>query len=110
MLTWIISPRMILLPFAFGELLLAWSARFLPRRDRISALLKGIATLTLASTASAGVIAEVLLYRSLTGQDNLRGDNFFFAAMIAQGLVTIAVAFNSESALRRKEREARFSQ
>jgi hypothetical protein len=100
---------MILLPFAFGELLLAWSVRFLPRRDRISALLKGIVTLTLASTASAGVIAEVLVYRSLTRQDSLRDDNFFFATMIAQGLVTIAMAFNSNSALRRKERELRLA-
>lgn len=103
LLAWGITPRMILLPFAFGELLLAWSLRYLPRRDRISAQFKGVATFTLAAMASGGVIGEVSLYRLLTKQDSLRDDNFFFAVMMLQGIATIFFAFRSDSALRQKE-------
>jgi hypothetical protein len=106
MLDWIISPRMILLPFALGQWVLAWSLRFLPRRDSLSAFLKGVLQIAIAATLLTVILAELFLYKSLTGQDSLRDDNFFFTVMIAQGLVTVALTFSSDSALKRKEREA----
>ncbi len=101
----IIAPRMILLPFALGECLLAWSLRFVPRSTLSSALLNQILKAAVAVAASAGVIAETLLYRSLTGQDSLKNDNFFFAVMIGQSLIVIVLAFKSGAIV--KERHAR---
>ena len=98
--------KVILLSFCFLLWFLAWCLRFLPRRDRSSALLKGVTTLAIAAMASGSVIAEVLLYRSLTGRLSLKDDNFFFAVMMAQGIVGMVIVFRSESALRRKERGA----
>jgi hypothetical protein len=58
-------------------------------------------------TGTGGIIAEVLLYRSLTGHYSLRDDNFFFVTMIVQGLVGIAIVLKSESVIRQREGETR---
>jgi hypothetical protein len=91
----IVAPRMILLPFALGQWLLAWSLRFVPRSTLSSALLNQILKVAVAAAASAGVIAEIILYRSLTRQDSLKNDNFFFVMVIGQSLVGIVLAFKS---------------
>jgi hypothetical protein len=101
------SGKLILLIFGMLEWGLAWSVRYIPNRNTSSALLKGVLTLVLAASASGGVIAEVLLYRLLTGQNALKDDNFFIATMIAQGIGGIIIAFKSESVLRRREGETR---
>jgi hypothetical protein len=102
-----INPKLVLLIFSILEWLLAWSARFMPNRNTSSALLKGVMALILAGTASGGVIAEILLYRSLTGLKSLKDDNFAFAIMIVQGLGMIAIALKSEAVLRQREGETR---
>jgi hypothetical protein len=104
-MTWIIAPRMILLPFALGQWLLVWSLRFVPRSTLSSALSNQILKGVVAVAASAGVIVEIFLYRSLTGQDSLKNDNFFFAVVIGQSLVVMFLAFKSGAIL--KERHAR---
>jgi putative copper export protein len=100
-----IIPKLVLFLFVAFECFLAWCGRFLPRRDRSTALVKGFVAVILASAATGGVVAEALLYRSLTGQVSLRDDNFWFTVMIIQGLIVIPVAINSGSVLKRKERE-----
>jgi hypothetical protein len=105
MLKRMIGSKFILVIFSILEWLLAWSARFMPNRNTSSALLKGVMALIFGGTASGGVIAEILLYRSLTGLKSLKDDNFAFAIMIVQGLGMIAMALNSESVLKRRERE-----
>jgi hypothetical protein len=79
----------------------------MPNRNTSNALLKGVMALIFAGTASGGVIAEMLLYRSLTGHKSLKDDNFAFAVMIVQGLVGIAIVFKSEAVLRQREGETR---
>ena len=107
MFEWIF-PRLVLLPFAVLGCVLAWSLRFLPRRDlAMRPVLKGIVTLGLALTTSGAVIAEVWLYGLLTGGHPLKDDNFFFVVMIAQGLTQMAIAFNSDAVLKLKEAEPR---
>lgn len=99
-----IIPKLVLLLFVGFECFLAWCVRFFPRRDRSTALFKGLATVILTLAATGGALAEVLLYRSLTGV-SLRDDNFWFAVMIIQGLIGIPLTINSESVLKRKEKE-----
>jgi hypothetical protein len=106
-MNWIVAPRMILLPFALGQWLLVWSLRFVPRATLSIALLNQILKLAIAAAASASVIAEMLLYRSLTRQDSLKNDNFFFVVVIGQSLVGIVLAFKSGAII--KERYARLT-
>jgi hypothetical protein len=105
-MNWIIAPRMIVMPFAFAQWIIVWSLRFSPPRSSISALSKGILTLALCSALLAGILGEVLLYRSLTGRDSLRGDYFFYTVLIVQSIVGMAILFKSDSVVRRKERGA----
>jgi hypothetical protein len=102
-----ISPRLILLPFALGLCFLAWSIRLLPPRDSLGALLRTLLGLIFTALATGGIIAEVLLYRVLTGKQGLRGDSFFIAVMIAQCLIGLGVVFKSDAALKRKETQPR---
>src|SRR5215469_4884323 len=99
-----ISAKFILLPFAFLHWLEAWCIRFLPRRDSISPVLRVAGALALGAVALVILILELSMYISLTGQPNLKHDNFFFVVMGVQGLVTMGIGFRSESALRQKER------
>ena len=107
MLERMINPKLILVMFSILEWLLAWLVRFMPPRNESSAFLKGIIALMFGAMTSGGIIAEVLLYGSLTGRHSLRDDNFFFVTMIVEGLVGIAIVFKSESVLRQREGETR---
>jgi hypothetical protein len=100
---------MILLPFAFGLWLLAWSLRFLPRH-RLSGAQRGVVQLALVAIALVHLIVELFLYKSLTGEANLKDDNFFFFVMMVQSIIGIAIALNSESVLKRTEGKARVNQ
>jgi hypothetical protein len=107
MLRSIIEPQLILLPFAFLQWFLIWSLRFLPRAKDCSNLSRGIIKVAVAATLSITMIAEMLLYRSLTAQDSLKGDNFFFAGIMGQSLVSAALVYRLNSFLRRKEADSR---
>jgi hypothetical protein len=102
-----INPKLILLMFSILEWLLAWSVRLIPRRNNSSAFQRGIVPLLFCAMAGGGIIAEVLLYGSLTGHHSLRDDNFFFVTMIVEGLGMIAIALKSEAVLRQREGETR---
>jgi hypothetical protein len=109
MLNWITNPRMILLPFAFGLWLLAWSLRFLPRH-RLSGAQRGVVQLALVAICLAHLIVTILVYKSLTGEANLKDDNFFFFVIVVQSIIGIAIAVSSESVLKRTEEKARVDQ
>jgi hypothetical protein len=106
MLTSIISPRMILFPFTFGLWLLAWSLRFLPRH-RLNDAQRGIVQVTLVAIILVHLIVELSLYKSLTGEDKLEDDSFFFTTMIIEYGVCAGLAINSDSVLKRMEQERR---
>jgi hypothetical protein len=99
MLTWIM-PRLILLPFCLGLCFVGWSLRFFPPFP--SRLVQGIVQLMLALGLGGGVIAEVLLYSSLTGQERLADDNFFFVIMMVQSIIASVIAVKSGSILKKK--------
>src|SRR5690349_401260 len=109
MLDWITSPRMILLPFAFGLWLLAWSLRFLPRHH-LKSVQRGIVQFALVATVLVHLIGELFLYKSLTGETGLKDDNFFLVAIIVQYIFCVVITLNSESVLKRTEEKARVDQ
>lgn len=100
---------MILLPFTFLQWFLIWSLRFFPLAKDSSNLSRGILKVAIAATLSVAMIAEMLMYRSLTGQNSLKDDNFFFTGIMGQSLVSAALVYRLNSFLRRKEADSRGS-
>jgi hypothetical protein len=105
MLRSIIKPLLILLPFAILQWLLIWSPHFFPRTKNISSLSRGVIKIVYAATLAVAIIAELLVYRSLTGQDSLKDDNLFFAGIVGQSIVSFVLIYRVNSFLRRKEAE-----
>ena len=109
MLNWITNPRMILLPFAFGLWLLAWSLRFVPRR-RLNSAQRGIAQIAVVAMILGHLIVQLFLYKSLTGEVVLKDDNFFFAVITVEYVIGIYIMINSNSVLKRTEEKTRVDQ
>ena len=100
-----IVSKLVLLLFISFECFIAWCMRFLPTPDRMTPLSKGILGPILAAVTVGGVGAEVFLYRSLSGQVRLKDDNFWFTAMVLQGLAGVAIGLNSWYVVKRKEKQ-----
>jgi hypothetical protein len=102
-----IRSGLVLLAFSVFEWLVFWSVRLLPipEQDSGSAILRRIvrriAPLVVAILTTGGFFAELFCYKPLPGH-TLKDDNLFFVGMVVQGLMGLAIAFNSESALKRK--------
>jgi len=101
-LTSIMGPRMILFPFVFGLWLLAWSLRFVPRH-RLNGAQRGPVAIAVGAIVLVHMIVEFSLYRFLTGEDNLKDDNFFFAVIMVEYIVSFIITLNSESVLKQIE-------
>jgi len=56
------------------------------------------------------VIAQMLLYQSLSGIRVLKNDRFFSVAVSMEGIIAIFLLFASAFERRRKEKEARRSE
>jgi hypothetical protein len=75
-------------------------------RSSISALSKGILTVALTSALIADIAGEILLYKSLTGRVDPRGDYYFYAFIVFESVISLAILFKSDSVIRAEERES----
>jgi hypothetical protein len=100
-----IVSKLVLLLFIAFECFIAYCMRFLPIPEHMTTLSKGILGPILAVITVGVVGAEVFLYRSLSGQVSLKDDNFWFAAMILQGVAGVAIGLNSWSVAKRREKQ-----
>jgi len=98
-----------MLLFAALIWLITWSLRFLPTpiKDPLKRLTIQI---FLGATSGGSVIAQMLLYQSLSGIRVLKNDRFFSVAVSMEGIIAICLLFASAFERRRKEKEARRSE
>jgi len=100
----ITDARLAMLPFAALIWLTMWSLRFLPT-PITNPLKRFIVQVVLAAVLGGSVIAQMFLYKSLSGLRVLKNDKFFNAAVIMEGSIAICFLFASAFVRRRKEKE-----
>src|SRR5712671_73007 len=96
--------RLAILPFAALIWLMMWSLRFLPTPIN-NPLKRLIIQIFLAATLGGSVIAQMLLYKSLSRIRVLENDRFFNVAVSMEGIIAICFGFASAFERRRKEKE-----
>jgi len=101
----ITGARLAVLPFAALIWLIIWSLRFLPTPIK-NPLKRIIIQIFLVVTLGGSVIAQMLLYQSLSGIRVLKNDRFFTVAVSMEAIIGICFGFASAFERRRKEKEA----
>lgn len=98
----LVHARWVVLSLAPVQWFLTWCLRYanvIPIRRSIKAAVAGL----IAVTAVLGtLILQTKVYRSITGIDVPAHDNYFFATVVVQDIVSICVIFRIAFDLRRK--------
>ncbi len=99
----ITSARLVILPFAVFQWLVVWSLRYLPLPIKNQAL--KFVTIAMYSVGVFGAwIAQILIYRSMTGIYVVRNDHYFQAVFLTEHVIAIAIGFTSAWELRKKQK------
>jgi F0F1-type ATP synthase membrane subunit c/vacuolar-type H+-ATPase subunit K len=96
------NARLVVLVFAPAQWLLVWSVGYLERLP-VRKSLKGAVAGLIGATAMLGSwIIQGKIYSSMTGIDVPTSDNYFFAVIMGESLVSLCVGFLVAFKLRRK--------
>ena len=97
----------VMLPLAALQWSMVWCLRFiLPIKNP---LVRAIAQIAFAGTLAVCAVAQILLYRSLTGIRVLKNDHAFIPAFLAEYFVGICILMTSALELRRKEKKSQLT-
>jgi hypothetical protein len=92
----------VMLPFAALQWTMVWCLRFIPLPIK-NPLVRAITQIIFAGTLSVSAVAQIQLYRSLTGIRVLKNDHFFISTFVGEYVVGICILLTSARELRRKE-------
>jgi hypothetical protein len=96
------NARLVVLIFAPAQWLLVWSVRYLERLPVRKSLKAAVAGLIGATAVLGTWITQGKIYHSMAGIDVPASDNYFFAIIIGESLVSLGIVFLIAVKLRRK--------
>lgn len=90
------SARWAILPMALFQWLVAWSLRYLPLHVT-GTFTRLLLILSVALAIIAVPIAQILIYRSLTNNYDLRKDGYFLAVFFIEHIISLFIILLSAS-------------